>query len=141
MNNSKIHTLEKLLLTILDTLHRRKLFSCTMFGFPSVTDCDLCIGTPNWKTHAPVMESASSECRMRKSINYNNRGRTSVWFYAQGGPVKLDSMWQYRLTRPLHVQPLYSIRISITVQFTNEIHLTLFQEGCKVAPRRIFGLK
>ena len=25
----------------------------------------------------------------------------------QGGPVKLDSMWQHRLTRPLHVQHTY----------------------------------
>ena len=25
----------------------------------------------------------------------------------QGGPVKLDSMWQHRLTRPLHVQRTY----------------------------------
>ena len=24
-----------------------------------------------------------------------------------GGPVKLDSMWQHRLTRPLHVQHTY----------------------------------
>ena len=24
-----------------------------------------------------------------------------------GGPVKLDSIWQHRLTRPLHVQHMY----------------------------------
>ena len=24
-----------------------------------------------------------------------------------GGPAKLDSMWQHRLTRPLHVQHTY----------------------------------
>ena len=25
----------------------------------------------------------------------------------QGGPVRLDSMWQHRLTRPFHVQHTY----------------------------------
>ena len=29
----------------------------------------------------------------------------------QGGPVKLDSMWQHRLTRPLHVQHTYYCKI------------------------------
>ena len=54
-------------------------------------------------------------------------------FFEQGGPVKLDSMWQHRLTRPLHVQHTY-YRIIF-----KQNPLTLFQEGCKVAPRRIFG--
>ena len=27
----------------------------------------------------------------------------AFWIGAQGGPVKLDSMWQHQLTRPLHV--------------------------------------
>ena len=28
-------------------------------------------------------------------------------FQTRGGPVKLDSMWQHRLTRPLHVKHTY----------------------------------
>ena len=32
---------------------------------------------------------------------------TETLRFFQGGPVKLDSMWQHRLTRPLHVQHTY----------------------------------
>ena len=60
-----------------------------------------------------------------------------LYIFIQGGPVKVDSMWQHRLTRLVRDRYMYSIRI--TVQFSNKIHLTLFQERCKVAPRRIFG--
>ena len=59
----------------------------------------------------------------------HGRGGTYCKGIGQGGPVKLDSMWQHRLTRPLHVQH--------NVQ--HKIHLTLFQEGFNVEPRRIFG--
>ena len=33
--------------------------------------------------------------------------RYADYLWSQGGPVKLDSMWQHRLTRPLHVQHTY----------------------------------
>ena len=36
-----------------------------------------------------------------------NEGAISLHSLEQGGPVKLDSMWQHRLTRPLHVQHTY----------------------------------
>ena len=49
------------------------------------------------------------------------------------GAVKLDSMWQHRLTQPLHVQHTY-YRI-----IYKQIHLTLFQEGFNVEPQWIFG--
>ena len=50
--------------------------------------------------------------------------------FSQRRQVKVDSMWQHRLTRPLHVPGMYSIRI--TVYFVNKIHLTLFQEGARL---------
>ena len=31
----------------------------------------------------------------------------------QGGPVKLDSMWQHRLTRLVRDRYMYSIRITV----------------------------
>ena len=34
-------------------------------------------------------------------------GATEGMVTFRGGPVKLDSMWQHRLTRPLHVQHTY----------------------------------
>ena len=62
-------------------------------------------------------------------------GGSSAEVHESRGPVKLDSMWQHRrlITRPLYVQHAY-YRI-----ITNKIHLTLFQEGLNVEPRRIFG--
>ena len=40
--------------------------------------------------------------------------RTCGDFYvSQGGPVKLDSMWQHRLTRLVRDRYMYSIRITI----------------------------
>ena len=37
-------------------------------------------------------------------ISWNSWWRCSIARKFAGGPVKLDSMWQHRLTRPLHVQ-------------------------------------
>ena len=43
----------------------------------------------------------------------NNRGRLEIATSAQGGPVKLDSMWQHRLTRLVRDRYMYSIRITV----------------------------
>ena len=40
-----------------------------------------------------------------------NRGHSENFQNLQGGPVKLDSMWQHRLTRPLHLQHMYYRKI------------------------------
>ena len=44
-----------------------------------------------------------------KKINgqFFARGQNVLYNAYAGGPVKLDSMWQHRLTRPLHVQHTY----------------------------------
>ena len=41
------------------------------------------------------------------------RGGKYATGYAPGGPVKLDSMWQHRLTRLVRDRYMYSIRITV----------------------------
>ena len=43
----------------------------------------------------------------------NQEGRQSGEDGEQGGPVKLDSMWQHRLTRLVRDRYMYSIRITV----------------------------
>ena len=79
-----------------------------------------CTPIPKWKLSTPpppgfgplaacwpekqqkreIREWGDETVRMRAHVHFNQR-------FGGGGPVKLDSMWQHRLTRPLHVQHTY----------------------------------
>ena len=52
-----------------------------------------------------VLESTCFVCNTMG--NGPVEGAMTFIFNHGGGPVKLDSMWQHRLTRPLHVQHTY----------------------------------
>ena len=49
------------------------------------------------------------------SFLYKNKegGILGFYFTGGGGPVKLDSMWQHRLTRLVRDRYMYSIRITV----------------------------
>ena len=52
------------------------------------------------------LQSTKFYLSLSAQIKQHNR-YSSIINNFQGGPVKLDSMWQHRLTRPLHVQHTY----------------------------------
>ena len=47
------------------------------------------------------------------SSESRRRWRPRWRYFQQGGPVKLDSMWQHRLTRLVRDRYMYSIRITV----------------------------
>ena len=50
------------------------------------------------QANGPKMAASRNRAKFEGMLN---------WLFCPGGPVKLDSMWQHRLTRPLHVQHTY----------------------------------
>ena len=68
-----------------------------------------CIVRINAIPHGSGNPFGSVEARRRgpKAMNNKERGQHTISVANRGGgPVKLDSMWQHRLTRPVHV-PAY----------------------------------
>ena len=66
---------------------------------------------PIYVTWAPssLMKTPRSLLSSRKSIPKDRH----IYVYNRGGPVKLDSMWQHRLTRLVRDRYMYSIRITV----------------------------
>ena len=58
-------------------------------------------------TVGPIAAVYPQEGYRKKMVKWCNSPYAEESWATTGGPVKLDSMWQHRLTRPLHVQHTY----------------------------------